>query len=565
MVVHPDNEVHLPRYSLTNRLPDETLLAIFRYALPSSWVVKYGRTMPPFPPAGWSADLCTKLSIIRVCKEWYRIGLEFLYESVTLHWIGQLPAFVQALETLADGGVGAFVQYLQVEYWVPRGYHKLHNTELKKIFKLCPRLTHLAFNPQVLPLGPIPAFPEVSTLTLGSIAHLEICDRVKHAMVVPALVQLCSTLQSLSILLPTTHDTDHPTLVFASLENLRLGVAAESVFPGSGPIWVIPHLKQLLIHRACTCEIAGTTSPSSDMFSTVVRVLLDRYGCTLRVLDVRLDWDSVKVQSERDFALWLDPCPVLQHFYVPVLLSGPRYFDEPVFRTVDILDENDPRSLPTFAHSRAWLKDRYPELRTCHGGDSCLDLFPQLPPIGAGSNGLSSFSAASCLQFLCSEEFERYIYDDGPYLNPELDHNGEDHGTEYSNEHVSDEESDSSDFNDFDDIDDTVPIAGDDDDWEFASDVPIYSTPTYNFSTDSYLQFLCSEAYESPDYDIYALNPNADVEVDHNVEDHGTETCNEHVSGEESDCNDFNDFDDIDDTLPIAGDDDNWETYIYTT
>ncbi|KAJ6503870.1 hypothetical protein C8R45DRAFT_1091639 [Mycena sanguinolenta] len=433
------------QYSLAHRLPDETLLAIFRLALPSSWVAKNWTTLPPFPRTGWSADLNTKLSIIQVCKRWHRIGLEFLYEMVTLHSIGQLPVFAEALETIADGGMGVFVQHLRIEYWVPRGYHTLHNTELKKIFELCPRLKHFAFNPQPLPLLPIPAFPEVSTL--GAIAHLEICDRVKYAAVVPALVHLCPTLRSLSLLLPTTYDAHHPTLVFASLENLRLGVAAESVFPGPGPIWVIPDLKQLLIHCTPKCELAGTRPPLPDVYLMVVRLFLMAYGRALSVLSVRIGAKSSSQETRQfDFDQLLTWCPVLQHLYVtaqsrvsrPSMRSG-------MLVSWDIMDETD-ISVAQYAGQRANLKDSNPTLRTYRFTDSCLDLFPELPAIGADSNGLSSFSTASYLQFLCSEAYD-----------------GEDDTRQNFNGDLSDQDSD---YNDFDNIDDTVPTADDDVDWE---------------------------------------------------------------------------------------------------
>ncbi|KAF7343847.1 hypothetical protein MSAN_01966000 [Mycena sanguinolenta] len=534
-MVHPDNEVHLSQYSLTNRLPEETLLAIFRYALPPSWVVKYGMTLPPFPLTAWSTDLKTKLSIIRACKRWHRIGLECLYESVILHWIGQLPAFVQALETLASG-IGAFVQHLRIEYWVPRGYHALHSTELNKVFKLCPRLTHFAFNPQLLPLGPLPAFPEVPTLALGAIAHLEICDRVKYAAVVPALVQLCPTLESLSLLLPTTYAADHPTLNFACLENLRLGVAAESVLPSPGTIWAIPQMQQLLIHCAPNCEIAGTMSPSSERYFTVVRAFLGAYGRTLRVLSVRISAGTANEEPVYDFEQFLDPCPVLQHLYVtdrPRLSRSRPSQDAGMFRSVDILDETDPLWAFVFKAWRTELKDNYPGLRSCRSTDLCMDLFPQLPPFGEDSNGDTSFSTACYLHFLCSDGYENAYYGSNTD-DSELECNAEcDHAPD-------------------DDSDQNCEKNGDE-------------------GCDKSCDGNCKDFVEDSDEDCDKgcnkdhdenSNKNCDESLDKGLDENSDEDFSE-GSDEDQDVSDQdsddNNFEHIDDSLPIPGDDEEWE------
>ncbi|KAK6975133.1 hypothetical protein R3P38DRAFT_3127413 [Favolaschia claudopus] len=55
-------------------IPDEILLVIFRDALPPSWRVYYHENLAPFHRSFVSCDLETKLTIIQVCKTWYRIG-----------------------------------------------------------------------------------------------------------------------------------------------------------------------------------------------------------------------------------------------------------------------------------------------------------------------------------------------------------------------------------------------------------------------------------------------------------------------------------------------------------
>ncbi|KAJ7206285.1 hypothetical protein GGX14DRAFT_367369, partial [Mycena pura] len=91
----------------------------------------------------WSADMHAKRAITRVCKTWYRIGVEFLYENVILRSIGQLPAFVRILETRRE--LASFVRRLEVSCVIPRGYGLLFSTELEKLFNLCPSLSHFTY------------------------------------------------------------------------------------------------------------------------------------------------------------------------------------------------------------------------------------------------------------------------------------------------------------------------------------------------------------------------------------------------------------------------------------
>ncbi|KAJ7888318.1 hypothetical protein B0H14DRAFT_2562287 [Mycena olivaceomarginata] len=67
-------------------------------------------------------------------------------------------------EGMGAAGIGVFVRRprLEIVYWVPRGYHTLHETELVRVFVLCPRLTHFAYNP--LSGGLIPALLHLAPL-----------------------------------------------------------------------------------------------------------------------------------------------------------------------------------------------------------------------------------------------------------------------------------------------------------------------------------------------------------------------------------------------------------------
>ncbi|KAJ6594385.1 hypothetical protein B0H19DRAFT_59896 [Mycena capillaripes] len=57
-----------------------------------------------------------------------------------------------------------------------------------------------------------------------SITSLEYNAAVNYADIYPSLVQLCSSLRFLSLLLPTNYHDENPQLAFPQLENLRLSI-----------------------------------------------------------------------------------------------------------------------------------------------------------------------------------------------------------------------------------------------------------------------------------------------------------------------------------------------------
>ncbi|KAJ7761085.1 hypothetical protein B0H16DRAFT_1719779 [Mycena metata] len=93
-------------------IPHEILLRIFRNSLPPPWLLNSATRDILISNSIYSLDLTAKLSILAVCKDWYQVGTEILYEDVHLHRIGQLPAFVRALE--GHAGLGDLVRRLDL-------------------------------------------------------------------------------------------------------------------------------------------------------------------------------------------------------------------------------------------------------------------------------------------------------------------------------------------------------------------------------------------------------------------------------------------------------------------
>ncbi|KAJ6576085.1 hypothetical protein DFH09DRAFT_1150340 [Mycena vulgaris] len=343
-----------------DKIPHEILFVMFRHALPPSWTMYWGSSSAPFPPI-WSADLHTKLSIIRVCKSWHHIGLEILYESVVIRRIGQMPAFVRALE--AREGLGALVRHLDITCFLPRGYYELHDTETKKIFAFCPRLSHFAFTPGFF----IPARPRTLPALVSTITSLEYSDCVDYSLILPSLVQLCQTLRSLSLTLPETYDSNHPTLMLPSLENLRLGLADDSMIPTAK--WVIPSVRWVSLRQTFRLRFPAYRSAHAQ-----AATVLDAYGRTIRTL-------TISYNTRGSLQELVNCCPVLEHLGVSGgLCVAP--LDHPTLQSVDIFrDFSTPEDVDC-------LKGNLPALRSCRSLDGALSyLGGAFPTLAIRSEG----------------------------------------------------------------------------------------------------------------------------------------------------------------------------------
>ncbi|KAK7046456.1 hypothetical protein R3P38DRAFT_2873901 [Favolaschia claudopus] len=361
-------------------IPDEILLVIFREALQASWGVRYGNTLPPFPRNIWSSDFQTKLAIVGVCKAWYRVGLQFLYENVVLSSIGQLPTFVMTLE--AQSSLASFVQRLEITYWVPRAYHNLHDAETRKAFELCTQLKQFAFNPRCHPLYDsdlvLPRFPYIED-TPWRITHLEVCDRIDYLSILSPLVHLSLSLESLSISLPISYRIEHhrPMLTFPRLLSLRLCIDHMSP-PDS--IWVIPNLQQLLL---CPIDHKWRGGP--------VAALLAQYGKKLRTLSLGCR------ETRATLAELLGHCPQLRHLtVVEDLVSVDNQLHHKTLQSLDVLGDG---TLDRINSSH--FETAFPALRSYRYLDTFHDFYPSLPAIEGRAAGLDhSLPTSSWLEWI---------------------------------------------------------------------------------------------------------------------------------------------------------------------
>ncbi|KAJ7074804.1 hypothetical protein C8F01DRAFT_1361367 [Mycena amicta] len=348
-------------------IPEETLLLILKHALPPSWSRFYGEDRVPFPSPVFSdsrQDTLTKLSIVRVSRTWYRVGVELLYESVMLRRVDQLPVLVHTLEERRD--IALRVRRVGLCYYLTPGWQRLHLEESEKLLALCPAISSLSMGGMAF-LSPNHEFP-IPTIPgnlASSITHLDIQDEhISYANMFPLLSALSPSLHTLVISLPTAYalpdGSQHPPLTFSHLSKLRLHIYALSRV--SPTHWVIPSLTHLSLTYG-NVMVTGSPYASSAL---QVRALVEAYGRHLAHLSLP-HLDGTDPSSAHEFTVlqeMLDMCPSLRRLGVSIVhcpgtgmaLAHPR---------VEALDIFDRRVVGDCDVHVDVLKAGMPRLRVC--------------------------------------------------------------------------------------------------------------------------------------------------------------------------------------------------------
>jgi hypothetical protein len=184
------------------------------------------------------------------------------------------------------------VKHVGIDCFVPHGYLKLHEHETKQILGLCPNLSHVGFPPPFWILKPACPLP-----TSSSIISLEYSPCMPYSTILPSLVLLSQTLESLTFTIPATHE-GHPLLNFPRLEYLCLTITSTSV----ASEWLAPNLRCL--------QLSGHPC----LGFRVTEELLHTYRPTITSHQIH----SIARQDPE----WLNLCPLLEHLSVAGSLSS---------------------------------------------------------------------------------------------------------------------------------------------------------------------------------------------------------------------------------------------------
>ncbi|KAJ7074541.1 hypothetical protein C8F01DRAFT_1075975 [Mycena amicta] len=278
-------------------LPNELLLLIMRNCVPPSWMLAAEGSIHSY-------DLAAKLALAMVCRRWNHVSTELLYNTVHLHRIGQLPAFVRSLE--GRPALRALVRHLQVSCFVPQGYDTLFESEMRILLDLSPRIFTLAFSPVLVRPNRRWRFP---ALTSTNIVHLQLSRHVGSEERIAALVSLSDRLLSLDIPF-----SPHPTVLHLPvLADLQVDFdATEEMTSDDIWDWTMPALRRLWL----TTNFRATSRQPAHAVRTALR-LTRSYGEKLVFLSLLLHYTKGELQDI------LDQCPMLHHLVLSPVLSSP--------------------------------------------------------------------------------------------------------------------------------------------------------------------------------------------------------------------------------------------------
>ena len=230
-------------HGLISHLPFELLHLILEFTIPPRLFLD-----PSFPLGShspWSHATRQLKAHVLVCRMWRDVGMDLLYQDITIRHVDQTPALLRTLKL--NTRLGPLIRTFRVHCYIPPSFMRMLCDGLSEIRNLCPNIVRLVINLEI----ESPYFLDLkwfSDLFYLAIADLELSlDRVEIAP-----LALCSHLRSLTI-----HTTDRtvtiPPLVFDRLEEFNCvwhsRMESDILIHTT---WAMPSLKQL-----SPCKFAG--------------------------------------------------------------------------------------------------------------------------------------------------------------------------------------------------------------------------------------------------------------------------------------------------------------------
>ncbi|OBZ65851.1 hypothetical protein A0H81_14091 [Grifola frondosa] len=297
------------------RLPPELLLHVLRLAIPPSHELEV--SLIGGSNSGWMQAMRTKKSFPLVCRGWFEVGMEILYEDIVLLRIGQIAALADTLETSCYC-VSDLIKGLQLRC-LSRHRHSLVKSiwkDVQYILDRCRRLKTFCSWPYDSDFDPDWQSYKVNTWFLLSeknraglalerraaeLRTLELFVRVisfEYCIrdTLPQLLNACANLVSLHLHFSSNMSlkTPHvPARVYLPmLEDLEFCYNHAII-----TAWDLPKLKRLTWNAAFPLELQ----------------LLAKHGHRLMYLHL-FCYNNI---HDGDIAEILTLCPVLEHLIIP--------------------------------------------------------------------------------------------------------------------------------------------------------------------------------------------------------------------------------------------------------
>ncbi|KII93032.1 hypothetical protein PLICRDRAFT_694282 [Plicaturopsis crispa FD-325 SS-3] len=357
------------------QLPLEILRMIFLCALPPASLLDPtlhagGRHSP------WCMALRVKKALVLVCKAWWPVAMDTLYEEVMFRRPEQITAFIYALDS-STFDVESSVRSVGFLCFLPAGGTVIR--DLRGILGRCPHLRSLTWDPCYW-AGLLARPVRILTCPAG-LTHLECGDTVNFRDLVSGLRAVSRTLRFLAFILPTDLGLDaHRTQLFQAdleiLETLRMKYTQTSfehaALKTMVPHWTMPRLRRL------------TVNEDGHHTSGLLQSLWDVLGQFCRTHCQRLDYLRLSISSHKslDVQPLLDVCPALKH-----LVIEPNYRMPITHRTIKwvdvvVLPSSPQHTIPTYrSFFDAFIARNLPSLTKVRVLDGSLNYLPDLPYI----------------------------------------------------------------------------------------------------------------------------------------------------------------------------------------
>lgn len=319
--------------------PPEILRMIFLDVFPPAFLLDASLT--PGPESPWCLSTQMKLSMMSVCKIWYRIAVEMLYEDISFRRIGQISAFLRTLRN--NPYLGSLVKAVSVHCFVPHGYSTLLHQNLERIISDCSRISRIAFSvPYTVQL-----YQTLPSLTYKNITQIEFGPTIGFDSLSSALSELGAVLVSLSMHIPLVPLLTTRPLRLQSLKKLRfrIGHKSQNTVSNLASQWIMPSLQSL------TFDIDG--EPFHRM--SCWKQFCTSHGRNLKCLViVPIPWRHAKKSRLHELQDLLDLCPSLEHIVIPPFYEIELDVSHPNVKWIDIWRSTHSSQVPEFPIHRGF-------------------------------------------------------------------------------------------------------------------------------------------------------------------------------------------------------------------
>ena len=361
---------------------------IFTRTIPPSFLIdsslKCGSNSP------WCECIRMRKSIIGVCKAWWKVGVELLYQEICIRRVGQIPALLRTLDSNND--IGNLIKTIEISCFIPSGYLSVFSADLGHIFNYCPRVAELTFAARAYdsPLHEAvlccPALPMIQFEACVSLTRLEFIIPTDCGDIVSVL-QVCVNLRSLWICVAFPDGPDKGRVMrspisLARLETLRLTIneSNEEHLPLLGSYWSMPSLRRVVIDELNDLANSASSAYRNDFFKA--------FGVRLRYLHIR-PYRACGNTYLLDVQGFLDRCPVLEHLAICPSLRAPTPLTHPTVKWIDLWTSPKIQDMHYLTLRESLSPQAFPGLlgiRELDHGLSVMTDWPGILPPDAGLN-----------------------------------------------------------------------------------------------------------------------------------------------------------------------------------